>query len=106
MTLSIITIPSTKAMSTINNFYLIVCIVIGLLSQIVSALALQSITSQQQLLVLYDSSNHLHHDIMFHYENPEWITTSIHAIHEYALQHNDNFIHLVDISYNKQLNFG
>ena len=48
--------------------------------------------------VFYDSSNHLHRDQAFHFENPERITSCVEALHTYALNEDIKNIDLVDIA--------
>jgi acetoin utilization deacetylase AcuC-like enzyme len=55
---------------------------------------------KNKVVVLFDSSNHLHRDRSFHYENPERITACIESLHKYALNNdvNSNSVELIDIA--------
>ena len=57
-----------------------------------------SIEGANKFAVFYDSSNHLHRDQSFHYENPERITSCIEALHKYILDKDDKNIDLIDIA--------
>jgi acetoin utilization deacetylase AcuC-like enzyme len=57
-----------------------------------------SITAAKKFAVFYDSSNHLHRDRTFHYENPERITVCIEALHNYAWNEDKKNIDLIDIA--------
>jgi acetoin utilization deacetylase AcuC-like enzyme len=55
-----------------------------------------SYSAPAKFIVIYDSSNHLHRDITFHYENPERITSCVRALDEFAT--GNEHIELVDIA--------
>jgi acetoin utilization deacetylase AcuC-like enzyme len=55
-----------------------------------------SYSTVTKFTVIYDSSNHLHRDITFHYENPERITSCVCALD--GLSSNNGHVELVDIA--------
>lgn len=55
-----------------------------------------SYSAPNKFVVIYDSSNHFHRDIAFHYENPERITSCVRALDRLAS--NCNRLELVDIA--------
>jgi acetoin utilization deacetylase AcuC-like enzyme len=58
-----------------------------------------STAAVNKFAVFYDSSNHLHRDQTYHYENPERITACMEALHNYALiEDQKNNIDLIDIA--------
>ena len=57
-----------------------------------------SATATNKFAVFYDSSNHLHRDQTFHYENPERITACVEALHTYAVNNDGKNIDLIDIA--------
>jgi acetoin utilization deacetylase AcuC-like enzyme len=55
-------------------------------------------TATNRFAIFFDSSNHLHRDQTFHYENPERITSCVEALHTYALNEGNKNIDFIDIA--------